>query len=189
MNSIINLTLSASYMSRQKWEIKYIYTHTCIVVQWPRALCPWSSPGQNTGGCHFLLQGIFLSQELNPIFCIGRQILYYFAIREARCYNYSYVKVNILEGSMELSGVCGEGFPPFSNSYYYYDQNTTGTGLNSFKTIDQRSKECVSGVTLAHGVDFLLQKSNYYGKQRQPDWDLGDLNSHCGFLIQLQNVN
>ena len=74
--------------------------------------------------------------RVSCIFCIGRQILYYFAIREARCYNYSYVKVNILEGSMELSGVCGEGFPPFSNSYYYYDQNTTGTGLNSFKTID-----------------------------------------------------
>ena len=28
--------------------------------------CPWSSPGQNTGvGCHFLLQGIFLTQGLN----------------------------------------------------------------------------------------------------------------------------
>ena len=26
----------------------------------PRLLCPWDSPGKNTGvGCHFLLQGIF----------------------------------------------------------------------------------------------------------------------------------
>ena len=26
-----------------------------------RLLCPWDSPGKNTGvGCHFLLQGIFL---------------------------------------------------------------------------------------------------------------------------------
>ena len=32
-----------------------------------RLLCPWDSPGKNTGvGCHFLLQGIFLTQELNP---------------------------------------------------------------------------------------------------------------------------
>ena len=32
-----------------------------------RLLCPWDSPGENTGeGCHFLLQGIFLTQELNP---------------------------------------------------------------------------------------------------------------------------
>ena len=31
-----------------------------------RLLCPWNSPGKNTGvGCHALLQGIFLTQELN----------------------------------------------------------------------------------------------------------------------------
>ena len=30
-------------------------------------LCPWNSPGKNTGGgCHFLRQGIFLTQGLNP---------------------------------------------------------------------------------------------------------------------------
>ena len=32
-----------------------------------RLLCPWNFPGKNTGvGCHFLLQGIFLTQGLNP---------------------------------------------------------------------------------------------------------------------------
>ena len=32
-----------------------------------RLLCPWGSPGKNTGlGCHALLQGIFLTQESNP---------------------------------------------------------------------------------------------------------------------------
>ena len=32
-----------------------------------RLLCPWDSPGKNAGvGCHFLLQGIFLTQGLNP---------------------------------------------------------------------------------------------------------------------------
>ena len=31
-----------------------------------RLLCPWNSPGKNTGvGCHALLQGIFLSQGSN----------------------------------------------------------------------------------------------------------------------------
>ena len=30
-------------------------------------LCPWDSLGRNTGvACHFLLQGIFLTQGLNP---------------------------------------------------------------------------------------------------------------------------
>jgi len=32
-----------------------------------RFLCPWDSPGKNTGvDCHFLLQGMFLTQGLNP---------------------------------------------------------------------------------------------------------------------------
>ena len=32
-----------------------------------RLLCPWDSPGRNTGvGCHSLLQGIFPIQGLNP---------------------------------------------------------------------------------------------------------------------------
>ena len=35
---------------------------------WPaRLLCPWGSPGKNTGvGCHALLQGIFLTQGSDP---------------------------------------------------------------------------------------------------------------------------
>ena len=33
----------------------------------PGYLCPWDSPGKNTGvGCHALLQGIFLTQGSNP---------------------------------------------------------------------------------------------------------------------------
>ena len=32
-----------------------------------KLLCPWDSPGKNTGvGCLALLQGIFLTQGLNP---------------------------------------------------------------------------------------------------------------------------
>ena len=47
-----------------------------------RLLCPWHFPGKNIGvGCHFLLQGIFLTQKLNPslfcVSCVGRQILYH----------------------------------------------------------------------------------------------------------------
>ena len=39
--------------------------------------CPWDFPGKNTGvGCHFLLQGIFPTQELNPSLLHSRRILY-----------------------------------------------------------------------------------------------------------------
>ena len=44
-----------------------------------RLFCPWDSTDKNTGvGCHFLLQGIFLTQGLDPHLLLGRWILYYF---------------------------------------------------------------------------------------------------------------
>ena len=51
-----------------------------LVTPWTvacQALCPWDFPGKHTGvGCHFLLQGIFPSQESNPGLLHCRQILY-----------------------------------------------------------------------------------------------------------------
>ena len=42
-----------------------------------RLLCPWDSPGKNTGvGCHSLLQGIFPTQGSNPGLLRCRQTLY-----------------------------------------------------------------------------------------------------------------
>ena len=42
-----------------------------------RVLGPWNSPGKNTGvGCHFILQGIFPTQGLNPGLLHCRRILY-----------------------------------------------------------------------------------------------------------------
>ena len=42
-----------------------------------RLLCPWSSPGKNTGvGCHALLQGIFLTQDLKLGLLRCRETLY-----------------------------------------------------------------------------------------------------------------
>ena len=43
-----------------------------------RLLCPWNSPGKNTGvGCHSLLQGIVQTQGWNPSLLHCRQILYH----------------------------------------------------------------------------------------------------------------
>ena len=43
-----------------------------------RLLCPWDSPGKNTGvGCHVLLQGIFPTQGLNLGLLHCGQILYH----------------------------------------------------------------------------------------------------------------
>ena len=45
---------------------------SCLTLLWPhglqpaKLLCPWDFPGKNTGvGCHFLLQGISLTQGLD----------------------------------------------------------------------------------------------------------------------------
>ena len=58
-----------------------------------RLLCPWNSPGKNTGmGCHSLLQGIFLTQILNP----GLQILYR-VNHQGRPYKGSIVIIPILQ--------------------------------------------------------------------------------------------
>ena len=47
--------------------MKILYTTACIHCS-EVGFCPWDSPGKNTGvGCHSLLQGIFLSQGLNPL--------------------------------------------------------------------------------------------------------------------------
>ena len=41
-------------------------------LQTTRLLCPWDSPSKNIGvGCHFLLQGISLTQESNPCLLPG----------------------------------------------------------------------------------------------------------------------
>ena len=43
----------------------------------PNTLCPWNSPGKNTGvGSHTLLQGIFQTQGSNPGLLHCRWILY-----------------------------------------------------------------------------------------------------------------
>ena len=51
----------------------------CLVkaMVFPRFLCAWDLPGQNTGAsCHFLLQGIFPNQGPNLCLLHCRQILY-----------------------------------------------------------------------------------------------------------------
>ena len=50
-----------------------------------RLLCPWDSPGKNTGvGCHVLLQAIFPIQGSNSGLLHCRWILYCRATRETR---------------------------------------------------------------------------------------------------------
>ena len=48
-----------------------------------KGLCPWNSPGKNTGvDCHSLLQRICPTQGVNPGLLHRRQILYHLSYRE-----------------------------------------------------------------------------------------------------------
>ena len=52
------------YLSERESVSQSIFVTPWTVAH--QVLCPWGSPGKNTGvGCHALLQGIFLTQESN----------------------------------------------------------------------------------------------------------------------------
>ena len=101
-------------------------------IPWPaRLLCPWNSPGKNTGvGCHSLLQGIFLTQGSNPQLLHCRWILYLLSHQGAQTTELSKKKKKICPFSLPtlllnnnsafifsqgLSPVC---FPWFENHCY-----------------------------------------------------------------------
>ena len=57
----LSCTVSGAKSLSHVWLFATLWTVAC------QALCSWDFPGKNTGvGCHFLLQGIYLSQGLNP---------------------------------------------------------------------------------------------------------------------------
>ena len=65
-------------------------------LQSSRLLCPWDFPGKDTGvGCHFLLQGIFQTQGLNPSLLHCRQILYWLSYKGSLVRVYSMAKGKI----------------------------------------------------------------------------------------------
>ena len=60
--------------------LSHFFTTPWTVV--PRLLCPWDSPGKDTGvGCHALIQGVFLTQESNRGLLHCRRILYQLGYR------------------------------------------------------------------------------------------------------------
>ena len=84
-NNICNLRKRTKYSSYQD-ALGNLCVCACSVMsessrphrlQPTRFLCPQDSPGKNTGvGCHFLLQGIFPTQESNPGLLYCRQMIY-----------------------------------------------------------------------------------------------------------------
>ena len=77
---------------------------------------PWNSPGQNTGvGSLPLLQGIFLTQGLNPGLLHCRRVLYQLSHREAHII----IKGSTREEDFTLINICATntGTPKVLNLY------------------------------------------------------------------------
>ena len=77
--SLLDLKLFLTFQGSISEVNKYFFcccyclvAQSCLTLQShglqsTRLLCPWDFPGKNAGvGCHFLLQGIFLTQGSNP---------------------------------------------------------------------------------------------------------------------------
>ena len=75
--------LFTSFYIQYKYSTTMVLSHAVVSdslqpsrPQPARLLCPWDSSGKNTGmGCHFLLQGILLTQGSNLHLLHCRQIL------------------------------------------------------------------------------------------------------------------
>ena len=105
-----------------------------------RLLCPWDSPGKNTGvGCCAIFQGIFLTQGSNlyhlGLTCTGRQVLYHWATREAARPLHRQRR-NILERDLLRPGDNGGVyFIHGSEIQYYKDINFPQTDLHIVDTV------------------------------------------------------
>ena len=82
---VLHVSFGLAFVEKQKQKAVCIYAKSlqlCPILcdpmdGSPGLLCPWVSPGKNTGvACHSLLQGIFLTQELKPALPHCRRILY-----------------------------------------------------------------------------------------------------------------
>ena len=74
---LLHLPMRRKELNSLTWDawkkVKVLVAQACptllqpLGLQLARVLCPWNFPGKNFGvSCHFLLQGIFPTQGLNP---------------------------------------------------------------------------------------------------------------------------
>ena len=125
-----------------------------------RLLQTWRFPGKNTGvGCHFLLQGIFLTQESNPGLLHCRQIFYQLSYKGSPSDACSRVLICI---SMILSR--GTSFQCHQQVYYALTQE--GPSKSEVRT---RSILGYLYIT-SHGVAFSIGTSYHSreGKKKFP---------------------
>ena len=89
--------------AHQSWYIRSVDSHLA-----GRLLCPRDYPSKHTGvACHFLLQGIFLTQGLSPHLLHCRQILFQWATWDAELSIYWGRKLScfLVNGKIKLNTI------------------------------------------------------------------------------------
>ena len=90
-----------------------------------RLLYPWDFPGKDTGvGCHFLPQGIFPTQGLNPDLLHCRQTLYHLSYEGNPFVNMA---------SFYFKGKYQKSILSCDLKFYYLDVEESGKMLSRFK--------------------------------------------------------
>ena len=71
-------------------KVKSLSCVRLFVTPWPmRFLHPWNFPGKSTGvGCHFLLQGIFLTESMSPALQVDSLLQSHWGSPIIRLYQY-----------------------------------------------------------------------------------------------------
>ena len=117
-----------------------------------RLLCPWYSSGKNTEvSYHFLLQGIFLTQGLNPRLLHCRQILYHLSHQGSPIPSYRSPELN---SSTILYQV------PFTKCFkisYLYPQVQTSVPSSNLKSTFQtlNSVTILKSSYFTHNIEIL----------------------------------
>ena len=87
------------------------FSHVLFANPWtvspPGSSVHGNSPGKNSGvGCHFLLQGIFPTQGLNPGLPNCRQILYHLSHHGSILFSWAPKSLQMVTAAMKLKGTC-----------------------------------------------------------------------------------
>ena len=109
------------YQGKWKWESFSCVQYLATPWEAARLLCPWNSPGKNTGvGSHSLLQGIFLTQGSNPNLMHCKCIFTVWATKSMMRYHLTSVRMTIFKKARKSKCLweCGE-----KGSWYSFGRN------------------------------------------------------------------
>ena len=153
-----------------------------------RLLCPWNFPGNNTGvGCHFLLQGIYPTQESNPRLLHLRDWLVSLALADRSFTAVPLGKTYMLSASCEMLSWMNHKLESrlLGEISISSDMQTIPSQWSTVKRLSMMVKEESERAGLKFNIPNTKITANRWGKSGSSDrfYFLG-LQNHCGQRLQ-----